>query len=217
MLKQHIATGKTEEEAVQEALKVLGAERDDVEVEVLVKAESGILWRSGKQAKVQVTIKDDPLVWAKIMLVNIIRLLGIEDAKVTVERSPYEDTLQVDGENLGRLVGPQGSTLSTLQFFLHTAISKAAGKPYHFQVDVQGYLKRRRQKTIELAKDAARRVRLTGQEMVLERLAPYERRIVHLTLKDHPDVATTSRGEGERRKLVVVPKVAAPREAERRV
>lgn len=216
MTKTHIATGKTEEEAVQAALEVLGADRDEVDVEVLAKAESGILWRSGKQAKVQVSIKDDPLVWAKIMLANIIQLLGIEGAKVTMERSPYEETLQVEGENLGRLVGPQGSTLSTLQFLLHTAVSKAAGKPYHFQLDVQGYLKRRRQKTIDLAKEAARRVRLTGQEMVLGRLAPYERRIIHLTLKDHPDVITTSRGDGDRRKLVVVPKVAAPREAERR-
>jgi spoIIIJ-associated protein len=73
-------------------------------------------------------------------------------------------------------------------------------------VDVENYVIRRRRTLESLAQRVAEEVARTGRTQALEPMSPYERRVVHVTLRKHPEVATQSVGEGERRKVTIIPK-----------
>lgn len=198
------AEGKTTEEATQKGLQELGIEKEDAEIEIIEKGESGILWRAGKPARVKVSIRN-ALVLAKLLLQKILSILGIQ-AKVHIEQTEWEDVVMVEGENLGLLIGKRGTTLFQLQFLIQNVVRRHFTEIPPFSVDINRYMYRRKLKAVDMAKDAARKVRLTGREVALDGLNAYQRRLVHITLKSHPDVMTFSVGEGSGRRLIVKPK-----------
>jgi len=122
----------------------------------------------------------------------------------TNEVSPLQ--INVIGDDLGILIGRRGETLRDLQFITRLIISRKTGKWPNVVVDVEGYKARRAEALRALAKRMADRVRSTGQAVVLEPMPAYERRIVHLALRDDEDVYTESTGEGESRKVQILPK-----------
>jgi spoIIIJ-associated protein len=114
--------------------------------------------------------------------------------------------LDVKGDNLGILIGRQGETLRDLQYITRLIVSRRLQRWANVVVDVEGY-KRRRQRTLaELAERMAKRVITEGRSVTLEPMPPHERRIVHMALRDHESVWTESTGEGNRRKVVILPK-----------
>jgi spoIIIJ-associated protein len=146
------------------------------------------------------------------VLENLIRLTGL-DATVTA-REPetagdglgmIQAVLDVDGEDLGLLIGRRGQTLASMQYLLNLIVAKQIGKRASFGVDVDGYRRRREESLVNLAKRTAARVRDTGRSVTLEPMPPNERRIVHITLADDPNVMTVSIGEGEGRKVAITP------------
>jgi spoIIIJ-associated protein len=146
------------------------------------------------------------------VLEDLVRLMGI-DAEVT-SRPPetpgdglgmIQAVLDIDGEDLGLLIGRRGQTLASLQYLLNLIVAKQLGKRVAFGVDVDGYRRRREEALVSLAKRTASRVRQTGRSVTLEPMPPNERRIVHITLADDPNVITVSIGEGEARKVAVTP------------
>ncbi len=137
------------------------------------------------------------------------------DTGVTVERSLEETDaeaetapwiLHVHGEDLGLLIGHRGETLSSLQYLTRLIASRDLQQRADFIIDVENYKGRRemllRKLAHRMAKDAVRRHRTVE----LEPMPPHERRIIHLALKDRDDVYTESVGEGNRRKVTIVPK-----------
>ena len=146
------------------------------------------------------------------VLENLVRLMGLE-AGVT-PREPetagdglgmIEQVLDVEGEDLGILIGRRGQTLMSLQYILNLILSKKTGRRVAYGVDVDGYRRRREEALVSLAKRTASRVRGTGRSVTLEPMPPNERRIVHLALADDPAVLTVSIGEGEARKVAITP------------
>jgi spoIIIJ-associated protein len=146
------------------------------------------------------------------VLEDLVRLMGI-DAEVTT-RPPetpgdglgmIQAVLDIEGEDLGLLIGRRGQTLASLQYLLNLIVAKQLGKRVAFGVDVDGYRRRREEALVALAKRTATRVRQTGRSVTLEPMPPNERRIVHITLADDPNVITVSIGEGEARKVAVTP------------
>jgi spoIIIJ-associated protein len=113
--------------------------------------------------------------------------------------------LDIEGEDLGLLIGRRGQTLASLQYLLNLIVAKKVGKRVAFGVDVDGYRRRREEALVSLAKRTATRVRQTGRSVTLEPMPPNERRIVHITLQDDPNVITVSIGEGDARKVAVTP------------
>jgi spoIIIJ-associated protein len=145
-------------------------------------------------------------------LENLLQLMDVE-ADVT-PREPetagdglglIEVVLDVDGEDLGILIGRRGQTLAALQYVLNLIVSKQAHRRVAFGVDVDGYRRRREEALVTLAKRMAERVRGTGRSVTLEPMPPNERRIVHITLAEDPAVMTVSIGEGEDRKVAITP------------
>jgi spoIIIJ-associated protein len=146
------------------------------------------------------------------VLNDLIRLMGLE-ADVT-PRAPVtagdgvgmiQAVLDVEGDDLGLLIGRRGQTLASLQYLLNLIVAKQTNKRVAFAVDVDGYRRRREDALVSLAKRTASRVRGTGRSVTLEPMPASERRIIHLALADDPNVVTVSIGEGEARKVAVTP------------
>jgi spoIIIJ-associated protein len=116
-----------------------------------------------------------------------------------------EAVLDVEGDDLGILIGRRGLTLSSLQYVLNLIVAKKVKHRVSLGVDVDGYRRRREQALMTLARRMADRVRGTGRSVTLEPMPPNERRIVHLALADDPAVMTVSIGEGDARKVAITP------------
>ena len=113
--------------------------------------------------------------------------------------------IDIRGDDLGILIGRRGETLRDLQFITRLIVSRKVGHWPNLVVDVEGYRQRREQALTQLAKRMADKVRQSGRPVSLEPMPPNERRIVHLALRDDPDVMTESTGEGDARKVVIYP------------
>ncbi len=118
--------------------------------------------------------------------------------------------LDVDGEDLGLLIGRRGTTLSAVQYMTNLMVSRKLGGRVLVTVDVEHYRRRREDSLIGLARRMSDRVRQTGRSVTLEPMPAAERRIIHLTLADDSDIATGSVGEGEGRKVVIHPRRSGP-------
>lgn len=114
--------------------------------------------------------------------------------------------LDITGDNLAILIGRHGKTLDALQFIISAITTRTLGFRYPVVVDVEGYKNRQRQKLESIANNAARRAASQHRNIKLRPMTPYERRIVHLALRDRDDVETASEGEGSARHVVVIPR-----------
>ncbi|MBI4299710.1 MAG: protein jag [Chloroflexi bacterium] len=221
------ASGRSVEEAVAAALKQLGVDRSQVEVEVLSEGRSGILGIRSEAARVRVRklaelaeeqpaneeSEQDPVDLASRTLQYILDLLEV-DADIR-QRPPASDApneelatavLDIQGDDLGILIGRRGETLTSLQYLVNLIISRRLRSKTMVYLDVEGYRYRRQKALQSLALRMAERVKSTGMPVTLEPMPAGERRIVHLVLRDDPDVVTESIGEGESRKVAISPR-----------
>ena len=114
--------------------------------------------------------------------------------------------LDINGSDLGLLIGRRGSTLAALQYMVNLIVSRQRQSWVLVSIDVERYRRRREESLLGLARRMADRVRQTGRAISLEPMPPAERRIIHLALADDPDVTTGSIGVGESRKVVIDPR-----------
>lgn len=129
---------------------------------------------------------------------------GGEVDPVTNDVSPL--SLNLVGDDLGILIGRRGETLRDLEFLVRLITSRQLGTWPNLVLDVEGYKEKRANTLRSLAKRMADQVRQTGQPVVLEPMSAYERRIIHIALRDEPDVYTESTGEGDARKVQIIPR-----------
>ena len=114
--------------------------------------------------------------------------------------------LNLTGDDLGILIGRRGETLAALQYVLRLMVSHRIKHWSNLVVDVESYRVRRLHALESLAKRMADEVARTGRSQAMEPMPSDERRLVHIALRNHPKVTTQSVGEGERRKVTVVPR-----------
>ncbi len=226
----------TVEEAVARGLADLGLPQEAVEVDVLDAGSRGLLGIGGRQVRVRLTVKfpDVPPVPASDPPTAIAPAsLSDEDAhalKVVEETThsmldkmrisarvsarygePEEDghlpvLVDIHGDDLSILIGRRGQTLQAFQYITNMVVNKQVGHWVQLMVDVEGYRARREQQLRQMARRLADQVVKTGRRQVLEPMPAGERRIVHLELRDHPDVTTQSVGDEPTRKVTIVPK-----------
>ena len=113
--------------------------------------------------------------------------------------------LDITGDDLAVLIGRHGKTLDALQFLISSITSRQIGYRYPVVVDVEGYKNRQREKLESLAHSAAKRALSQGRSIKLRPMTPYERRIIHMALRDNDQVDTGSQGEGAARHVVITP------------
>jgi spoIIIJ-associated protein len=116
--------------------------------------------------------------------------------------------VEILGGDSGRVIGREGKTLQSLEFIVNVVIAKHFGPAYRVVLDAAGYRRRNEERLRRIAADAALQVEASGQPIELPPMRPSERRLIHLMLKQHPKVTTTSVGEGEERHVVVLPREA---------
>ncbi len=113
--------------------------------------------------------------------------------------------LDVMGKDLGVLIGRQAETLQAMQYLTRLMLSKGLGHWEPVVVDVESYRARRRRSLRRLAQRMAERAAASRRRVILEAMPAHERRIIHLALHDHPGVTTRSIGEGDHRKVTIIP------------
>lgn len=113
--------------------------------------------------------------------------------------------LDITGDDLAVLIGRHGKTLDALQFIISSITARTIGFCYPVVVDVEGYKSRQRQKLESLAYSSAKRALSQGRSVKMRPMTPYERRIIHIALRDYEGVETASEGEGSARHVVVIP------------
>lgn len=119
-------------------------------------------------------------------------------------RSPLR--VNVHGDDLSILIGRQAETLNALQYIASLIISKEIGRSIPVVVDVEGYRSRRENQLRQLARRMADQAVKTGRRQVLEPMPANERRVIHIELRNNPEVTTESIGEEPRRKITIIPK-----------
>lgn len=127
-----------------------------------------------------------------------------EELTETDEEVPL--LLDITGPDLGILIGRRSETLRALQYMVRLMVSKQLNRWYPVVVDVESYRVRRRQSLHQLAEKMAERAVSLKRRVVLEAMPAYERRIIHLALRDHPKVYTKSVGSDDNRKVTIIPK-----------
>ncbi|HHY34767.1 MAG TPA: protein jag [Firmicutes bacterium] len=197
--------GRTVEEAIDEALKLLGVPREWVEVEVLDVPSRGILGLARKDARVRVTVQRSRADLAREFIEGIVRRMGV-DAAVEVRRAGGALHVDVVGKDVGFLIGKRGQTLQALEYLLKIATAGSEGGDEQLVLDVGGYRRRRERQLEDLANRAARQVMRTGKPVMLEPMDARSRRTIHLALQRHPGVSTHSEGEEPNRRVIVSPK-----------
>ena len=195
-------TGKNVDEALKNALEVLNASKDDVDVEVIDEGSKGFLGIGNKEAKIIVTVKNNPEKKAKNFLDGLFKIWG-EEVEVVTNISDDILKIELKGDNMGSVIGKRGETLDALQHLTSLNVNTGDDEFIKVSLDTENYRKKRNQTLAELAKKLAVRVAKTRKNMTLEPMNSYERRIIHATLQDDKYVTTYSVGQSPNRKVVI--------------
>ncbi len=202
-------TANTVEEALEEAEERLGMKRDRFEVEVIKEGKSGILGIGGEEAVIKVrllpSVEEDLVKIVREVLDRLLNLLGVT-AKVEVLSDQIPTTFNIKGDDLGILIGRHGQTIVSLEYIVKLIVATRLKGWQPLFIDIGGYREHRRSSLQQLALHLAEQVKLEHRDITLEPMSASERRIIHLTLADHPEVVTHSIGAGEDRKVVISPK-----------
>jgi spoIIIJ-associated protein len=139
---------------------------------------------------------------------EILERMGI-DAEVSAFDDGERIFLDAHGAESGLIIGKKGATLDALQYIVNRIVSKKPSDGPGVVVDAEGYRGRREDSLADLARRMAEKAVKTGRPVPVEPMNPADRRIVHVTLVDHPGVSTESDGEGLFRRVVIYPKAPA--------
>ncbi len=189
-----------------------------MEVAVVKEGKHGILGLGAEEAVVRVEPlastpeKENMDDMAREVLEALLAQMGVTASVACQTKPPVGEgagevvTLDVTGDDLGILIGRRGQTLSALQYVVRLIVAHQTQARVPIVIDVEGYKQRRYEALQALAQRMAEQVKTKGRPFTLEPMLAYERRIIHLALADDPDVTTESVGEGETRKVVIMPR-----------
>jgi len=136
---------------------------------------------------------------------ELLILMGV-DAKIDVSEDKENQALVINissDNETGLLIGRHGQTLLSFQAAIGMMLKQKLGEWIRVVVNVGDWRQKEEEHLKDLAESTAERVRTTGEPQPIYNLTPSQRRIVHLTLSEEPDLSTESEGEGEERYLVV--------------
>lgn len=140
-------------------------------------------------------------------LQDILKYFNVGEVTIDeYEGDEGELILDITGDDLAVLIGRHGRTLDALQFVVSAITVRSMGFRYPVIVDVEGYKSRQREKLESIARSTANKAARQHRSVKMRPMTPYERRIVHIALRDDDRVDTASEGEGSARHVVVVPR-----------
>lgn len=181
-----------------------------VEEEAASESESPVL-ASQEDSSDELVVTDEMLDniadTAIAALQDILQYFNVGEVTIDeYEGDEGELILDISGDDMAVLIGRHGKTLDALQFIVSMITVRTIGFRYPVVVDVEGYKNRQRQKLESIARSTANRAASQHRKVGLRPMTPYERRIIHIALRDDNRVETVSEGEGSARHVVVVPR-----------
>jgi len=195
-------TGKTVEQAIEEGLKKLKKKREDVEIKILDEGKSGLFGLMGSNAaKVKITytsIEDE----ACSLLKQILKNLKI-DAKITAKQIGNELEINLSSSKSSILIGREGKTLSALEYILSLILNNNRIDYVKIDLDIENYKKKKIAKIKNFIDKKIPEIVEKGEKLILQPMPSWERRFIHIYLKDHKDIKITSEGEGKFRHIVL--------------
>ena len=155
---------------------------------------------------------DEPLRVSEEILSELLARMGVEATvqahwgEAAAEDAHRPVMVDLHGDDLSILIGHRGETLAALQYITRLIAGKELQQPAPILIDVEGYRARRESQLRQLARRMAEQAVEQGRTMSLEPMPANERRIIHIELRDHADVTTESIGEGDHRKVTIIPR-----------
>jgi len=213
-------TGKTIEQALEKALRELGARKEDVDIKLVEETHGGLRGIfGGKLVRIRVTLREGAVATGAVttdtsdvireIIGEVLGYMGV-DHSITIEESEDTTFVNITSEGLdGLLIGRRGETLGSIQHIVNRVFTSRTGRHSKITVDVGGYVRRKHRLLVEKAQKLAERVRRTQQEFDFEPLKASERRIIHLAVSEFDDVTTYTIGDGLLRKVVISPRTSA--------
>lgn len=159
----------------------------------------------GQQASVDAEKRAEIVNWVQGLLDRVISLVS-PDSTVSVNEDPQVLRFEIKGGDSARLIGKKGQTLDAIHYLVEKGVYKQFGSTFPIEIDVEGYLEKRRSDLTALASRLAQKAQQTGKPMVINRISAQDRRVVHLSLRENREVRTQSVGNGDLRKLLIMPK-----------
>jgi spoIIIJ-associated protein len=237
-MKEVIQEGRTREEALKVALEKLGADENDVFIEVLETPREGLFGLIGsRNIKLRVALvnsapepepEPDPNLIASTLhghpqsfsdetpedqvrdfLEQVFKCLEVE-CDIDVCEGQNDISVDITGKDSGVVIGKFGQTLDSLQFITNVVMTKKFGNRKKVVINVGDYRKRREESVHKMARSVARKVMKTHKPEALAPMPPQDRRIIHLALADYKNIVTTSEGTGKNRKVVISYKSGNP-------
>jgi spoIIIJ-associated protein len=225
--------GDSIDKAIENALKLLGVERDKITVDILSEGKKGILGFGAQKARIRATprksaidlraselqpapVEERPLVAeeaaalgqkAKEVLAEILNLMGISaEVELRVGEKTDETVVEIRAENSGLLIGRKGQTLEALQYLVSRIVGERGGtEGPHIVVDIENYRQRRRKSLEDMALRLGEKAKRQRKTVTVDALSAADRRIIHAALQDDPWVTTKSLGQGSYRRLLIIP------------
>ncbi len=221
------------EEALAKGSQELGLPEDAFDVEVLDPGSKGLFGLGSRQVRVRLTVRgpkpearddiltveppspEDDQETLRVSHNTVTELLQHMGLKAEVQARWGEVStptgirpllVDIHGKDLSILIGRRGETLTALQYITRLIVGKQLRKPVAVVIDIEGYRARREKQLRRLAQRLAQQTVERGRTMSLEPMPANERRIIHIELRDHPQVYTESVGEGDKRKVTIIPR-----------
>jgi len=227
------AEGDTIDAAIENALKLLGVERDKITVDIISEGRKGILGFGAQKAKIRAELRKSVLdrkaasepkpnvaeavalpvesaavvEKAQAALREILQLMGVK-ATVDQTRSPNDDEtiLEIRADDSGLLIGRKGQTLEALQYLVtRIAGERLSSEGPHIVIDIEKYRERRRKTLEDMALRLGEKAKRQRKTVTVDALSAADRRIIHAALQDDPSVSTKSLGQGSYRRLLIIP------------
>jgi spoIIIJ-associated protein len=127
------------------------------------------------------------------------------DCPVTVDETADSIILNIRGDGGGLLIGKRGQNLDAMQYIVNKIVNRAALDRKMIVIDSEAYRKRRKESLVSLAEKLGEKVKRTKKAVTVSHMHPHDRRIIHLALQNDEMLITKSRGEGEYRKIIIMP------------
>jgi spoIIIJ-associated protein len=224
------AEGDSIDQAIENALKLLGVERDAITVEVLSEGKKGLFGFGAQKARIRAALRsassvrtaaevnptrrpltEDEAVAAagkaQKVLEEILRLMGFKAAvEVKTGEKGDEVILEIRADNSGLIIGRKGQTLEALQYLVTRISSQGPGtEAPHLIVDIENYHDRRRKSLEDMALRLGEKAKRQRKTVTVDALSAADRRIIHAALQDDPWLTTKSLGQGSYRRLLIIP------------
>ncbi|GAB6107509.1 RNA-binding cell elongation regulator Jag/EloR [Fusibacter bizertensis] len=195
-------SGKSVEEALRLALIELESSREQVDIEILEEGSKGFLGIGAKETRIRVSKRNNIVDIARNFLSSILNEMNIK-TELEIEQVGEVLNINMIGEDMAILIGKRGQTLDSLQYLVSLVVNKERDEYLRVVLDTENYRAKRKETLEALAEKLASKVKKSRKNVILEPMNPYERRIIHSTLQNNPNVSTKSEGDEPYRKVII--------------